>query len=73
MEVLRQQHASIFTPAMAMSWVNFNDAFHDLQQLKITTVNKLPDWVALRWNITDLFGVDLFFLYRESVRGEGRT
>jgi hypothetical protein len=60
MEVLRQLHASIFTPAMAMSWVNFNDPFHDLQQLKINNVNKIPDWVArLQKNITELFGVDL--------------
>jgi hypothetical protein len=58
-EALRTQHASIFTPEMAESWVNFTHALDNLNALKIKSAEQIPDWVALRRKLTNLFGVDL--------------
>jgi hypothetical protein len=58
-EALRTQHASIFTPEMAESWVNFTHALNHLNGLKIKSAEQIPDWVALRRKLTNLFGVDL--------------
>jgi hypothetical protein len=44
---------------MHQSWTNFTTALNDLKELKISSTKKIPNWVALRRNLTDLFGVQM--------------